>query len=269
MPDHNTCSESSSLFIIIIGIPWWKSSLIEREISKLETWVLGLFVSIHIPIRTESNGYILVARNTEMYSIITYCCLNLFFFEFTLLSSSAHFKEVNGEQLSLLPIKEIWLLHDYCTLQNTFFRNANLWRETWPTKAALSWEEFFWLFYNVWAQRLVSWFSCQELQQFSWISSHDLEKSCKILRTVPRIIAKILAWNVKNPIFFLARKPRLGKRPTFKCADQFFLTLEVTFKMCRFSTKTNMRTRSLVSYSHILFVILWKQKSYYFDHFFI
>ena len=41
----------------------------------------------------------------------------------------------------------------------------------------------------------------------SWISFHDLEKSCKILRTLRRIIAKILAKNFKNPNF-LARKPR-------------------------------------------------------------
>ena len=53
-----------------------------------------------------------------------------------------------------------------------------------------------------------SWFSCQEVQKFSWISFHDPEKSCKILRTLPRIIAKILARNFKNLRNFLARKPR-------------------------------------------------------------
>ena len=37
---------------------------------------------------------------------------------------------------------------------------------------------------------------------------HDPEKSCKILRTLPRIIAKILGRNVKNPKNFFARKPR-------------------------------------------------------------
>ena len=36
---------------------------------------------------------------------------------------------------------------------------------------------------------------------------HDLEESCKILRNLPRIIAKILARNVKNPRNFLERKP--------------------------------------------------------------
>ena len=58
------------------------------------------------------------------------------------------------------------------------------------------------------------WFPCQKFQKFSWITFHDLEKSCKNLRILPRIIAKILARNVKNPRNFLARKPRcqaLGK----------------------------------------------------------
>ena len=68
-------------------------------------------------------------------------------------------------------------------------------------------------------------FFCQEVQKFSWISFHDLEKSCKILRTLPRIIAKILARNVKNPRNLLARKPRrqapgehssFRGRPTFR-----------------------------------------------------
>ena len=53
-----------------------------------------------------------------------------------------------------------------------------------------------------------SCFCWQELQIFSWISFNDLEKSCKILRTLPRIIAKILAKNLKNPWIFLARNPR-------------------------------------------------------------
>ena len=37
---------------------------------------------------------------------------------------------------------------------------------------------------------------------------HDLENSCKFLRTLPRLIAKILAWNLKNPRNFLVRNPR-------------------------------------------------------------
>ena len=36
----------------------------------------------------------------------------------------------------------------------------------------------------------------------------NLEKSCKILLTLPIIIAKILARNVKNARIFLARQPR-------------------------------------------------------------
>ena len=62
-----------------------------------------------------------------------------------------------------------------------------------------------------------SCFSCQEVQKVSWIPFHDLEKSCKILRALPRIIPKILARNVKNPRNFLARKPRrqaLGNVPS-------------------------------------------------------
>ena len=53
-----------------------------------------------------------------------------------------------------------------------------------------------------------SCFCCQELQEFSWIYFHDLEKSYKFLRTLPRLIAKILARDLKNPGIFLARNPR-------------------------------------------------------------
>ena len=48
----------------------------------------------------------------------------------------------------------------------------------------------------------------KEVQKFSWISFHDLEKSCKFLRILPRLIAKILARKLKNPRIFLARNPR-------------------------------------------------------------
>ena len=44
------------------------------------------------------------------------------------------------------------------------------------------------------------------IQEFCWIFSHDLEKSAKILRVLPKVIAKILARNLKNSRFFLARK---------------------------------------------------------------
>ena len=57
-------------------------------------------------------------------------------------------------------------------------------------------------------QDIVLGFCCQELQAFSGISFHDLEKSCKVLRTLPEMIAKILARIVKKPRNFLARKPR-------------------------------------------------------------
>ena len=38
--------------------------------------------------------------------------------------------------------------------------------------------------------------------------SKNFEKSCKILRTLPRLIVKILAGNLKNPRFFFARNPK-------------------------------------------------------------
>ena len=53
-----------------------------------------------------------------------------------------------------------------------------------------------------------SCFCWQKHQEISWISFHDLEKSFKILRTLPTKITKILASNVKNPRNILARKRR-------------------------------------------------------------
>ena len=51
-------------------------------------------------------------------------------------------------------------------------------------------------------------FLALELQEFSWISFHNLEKSRKILPTLPKIIAKILARNLKNQRIFVARNSR-------------------------------------------------------------
>ena len=51
-----------------------------------------------------------------------------------------------------------------------------------------------------------SCFRCRKMQKHPWIAFHDLEKSCEILQNVPIVIAKILAKNLKNPSFFLARK---------------------------------------------------------------
>ena len=65
-----------------------------------------------------------------------------------------------------------------------------------------------------------SWFSCQEVQYFSCMSFHDLLKSCKIWRTLPRLIAKILVGYLKNPRFFLAGNPRFFL--VFSCEDLRF-----------------------------------------------
>ena len=66
-----------------------------------------------------------------------------------------------------------------------------------------------------------SCFCCQELQEFSWISFHALEKSCKILRTLPKLIAKILARNVKNRRNFLARKPRRQALGEYRYSNRY------------------------------------------------
>ena len=81
----------------------------------------------------------------------------------------------------------------------------------------------------------LSWFSSQDLG-YSWISFHILEKPREIFRTLPRIIAKILARNAKNLRIFLVRKPRhqalgnkyfivptaLGEKHQQKLCDFFF-----------------------------------------------
>ena len=51
--------------------------------------------------------------------------------------------------------------------------------------------------------------SCQEIQSFSWILFHDLEKCCKIWHVLPRIIANIFARNCRKLRDFLLRKPSL------------------------------------------------------------
>ena len=76
-----------------------------------------------------------------------------------------------------------------------------------------------------------SWISWQEIQDFGWNFFHILRKSCKILHSLPRIIAKILARNHKDPILFVTKIKMLStggilldKAGVYNCNDsKYFL----------------------------------------------